>query len=103
MDLRFGEPRLELIETTRAAETGLPVAVIGIARKRLAVLRASPDFDTLKKWRSFGLSDEVELPGVHTLWVASNWVMMISFEDVGEPRAVLLTVSEVAARGRAVG
>lgn len=101
MDLRFDEPRLELIETTRAAESGLPVVVIEIARKRLAVMRASPDFETLIKWQSFGLSSQAIMPGVHTIWVASNWEMMISFENFGEPRAVILSVSEVASRGRA--
>lgn len=101
MDVRFQEPQLALIETTRAAETSLPVAVIGTARKRLAVLRAAPDFDTLIKWQSFGLPKGAVLPGVHGIRVANDWEMMISFKQAREPVSVILSVDEVAKSGRA--
>lgn len=52
MDVRFANENLELIETARAAETGLPFGVIVAARSRLNVVRAAPDEGTLLKWKS---------------------------------------------------
>lgn len=101
MDIRFGEPRLALIETQRAAETDLPFGVIGTARRRLAIIRAAPDFGTLLNWRSFGLSVGAELPGKHCIQVANDWEMMISFEEQGKPVSVILSVDEVKSGGRA--
>lgn len=101
MDVRFREPRFELIETHRAAETELPFGVIGTARKRIAVLRAAPDFATLLKWRSFGLAQGAASPGTHSIQVANDWEMMISFEEEGKPISVILSVNEVANLGRA--
>lgn len=98
--MRFGEPRLQMIETAAAAETRLPVAVIATARRKLAVIRAAPDFDTLRNWKSFGLSAGAKFPGEHSVWVASDWEMMISFKQEGQPVSVVLSVHE-AAQGRA--
>lgn len=100
MDVRFGEQSLALIETGQAAETKLPVGVIGTARRRLAIMRAAPDFDTLRNWKSFGLSSEAKLPGRHAIMIANDWEMMISFEQDGKPVSVVLSVRE-AMKGRA--
>ena len=100
MDVRFGEPSLALIETAKAAETNLPVGVIGTARRRLAVLRAAPDIASLRNWKSFGLSLEAEFPGEHSIEVANDWEMMISFREEGRPVSVVLSVRE-AIKGRA--
>lgn len=102
MDVHFGDSILALIETGKAAETRLPVAVLSTARRRLAVLRAAPDFETLLKWRSFGLPKSAQLPGTHTIRVTSDWNMEISFEIEGRPEAVIVSVHE-AIRGRVAG
>lgn len=102
MKVRFGESVFELIETARAAETRLPVAVIGTARRRLAVLRAAPDFITLINWQSFGLPRSAVMPGTYSIQVANDWEMTISFENDGEPLSVILSVHE-AIRGRIAG
>jgi proteic killer suppression protein len=52
MDVEFEDSRLGLIETPRAAETRLPVAVIQSARQKLNVIRAAPDERTLRNWKS---------------------------------------------------
>lgn len=52
MEVEFDDERLALIETQRAAETRLPVAVIQSARKKLNVIRAAPDERTLRNWKS---------------------------------------------------
>lgn len=95
MDVRFGEPSLALLETGLAAETRLPVGVIRTARRRLAVMRAAPDFDTLRSWKSFGLAKEATFPGEHAISITNNWEMMISFEQESQPVSVVLSVREV--------
>ena len=101
MRVSFADPKLELIETHRAAETALPFAVISTARVRLSILRASPDFGTLIKWRSFGLAQDAQLPGRHSVRVHEKWEMAISFEEAGEPQSVILSVDEIAVVGGA--
>ena len=101
MHVSFANKQLELIETHRAGETALPVPVISLARNRLSILRASPDFGTLLSWRSFGLAQDAILPGRHEVSVSGNWKMAIAFEDGNEPRSIILAVNEMAlSRGR---
>lgn len=102
MDVSFADPNLELLETHRAAETALPFAVISTARARLSILRASPDFATLLKWRSFGLAQDAVMPGQHSVRVHEKWEMTILFENNQGPCSVVLSVNEVAMAGGAI-
>ncbi|MGB8682929.1 MAG: type II toxin-antitoxin system RelE/ParE family toxin [Candidatus Binatus sp.] len=52
MKIEFRDKRLALIQTDRAAETGLPITVIKSCREKLIVLAAAPDERTLWNWRS---------------------------------------------------
>ena len=52
MDIEFSDSRLALVETTRAAETRLPIAVINSLRSKLVIIRAAPDERTLRNWKS---------------------------------------------------
>jgi len=52
MEVEFHDKRLALIETDRAAETKLPIAVINSCRQKLVVIRAAPDERTLRNWKS---------------------------------------------------
>jgi proteic killer suppression protein len=52
MEIEFQNAKLALIETDRAAETKLPVAVINSLRDKLVVLRAASDERTLRNWKS---------------------------------------------------
>ena len=52
MEIEFRDASLRLIETDRAAETRLPIAVINALRRKLAVIRAAPDERTLRNWKS---------------------------------------------------
>jgi toxin HigB-1 len=52
MEIEFQDAKLALIETDRAAETKLPVAVINSLRDKLVVLRAAGDERTLRNWKS---------------------------------------------------
>ena len=52
MDVEFQDKRLALIETDRAAETRLPISVINSCRQKLVVIRAAPNEQTLRNWKS---------------------------------------------------
>ena len=52
MEIEFRDKSLALVETDRAAETRLPIAVINSLRQKLVVLRAAPDERTLRNWKS---------------------------------------------------
>lgn len=52
MEVEFRDKDLALVETDRAAETRLPIAVINSMRQKLVVIRAAPDDRTLRNWKS---------------------------------------------------
>ena len=52
MKIEFGDKKLELIETDRAADTKLPIAVINSLRTKLQFLRGAPDERSIRNWRS---------------------------------------------------
>ncbi len=52
MEIEFRDKKLELVESDRAAETRLPIAVINSLRNKLQFLRAIPDERSLRNWRS---------------------------------------------------
>ena len=52
MDIEFRDKTLLLVETDRAPETRLPIAVIASLRKKLQWLRAAPDERTIRNWKS---------------------------------------------------
>jgi toxin HigB-1 len=52
MKVEFSDPKLSLIETDAAAQTGLPIAVINAFRDKFVVIRAAPDERTLRNWKS---------------------------------------------------
>ena len=52
MDIEFADKKLELIESDRAADTKLPIAVINSLRNKLQFLRDTPDERSIRNWRS---------------------------------------------------
>ena len=52
MEIEFADKKLELIDTDRAADTKLPIAVINSLRNKLQFLRGAPDERSIRNWRS---------------------------------------------------
>lgn len=52
MEIVFSDPALALIEGDEAGQTRLPVTVIKSARRKLTVLRAAVDDQSLRNWKS---------------------------------------------------
>lgn len=96
MDVELEDARLALIETDRAAETKLPVAVIQSARRKLNVIRAAPDERTLRNWKSLHYE---KLKGDRTdhrsIRLNSQWRLVFRLEDSSAPaRIVVLSVED---------
>jgi proteic killer suppression protein len=52
MEIDFWDKTLALVETDRAPETRLPIAVIASLRNKLRFLRNSPDERSIRNWKS---------------------------------------------------
>lgn len=100
MEIDFEDNGLALIETEAAADTRLPVAVIQSARHRLCVLRAAPDLETIKAWRSLGLQ---QLHGTsdHLIRLWTNWAMTVTFIEKNNTMTVIVKKLEERLRGAA--
>lgn len=97
MEVTFEDSKLRLVETSAAAETGLPVAVIRWVRSHLTVVRAAPDERTLQNWRTLGYDQGEELFGRgKSLLVPPNWRLFFRLEEKS-PEPVFVVVSLSAA------
>ncbi len=52
MEITYEDKKLALVETDRAFDTKLPIAVIESLRNRLRFLKNAPDERSLKEWKS---------------------------------------------------
>jgi proteic killer suppression protein len=98
MDIVFEDRGLALIETEAAASTHLPIAVIHSARHRLAVLRAAPDIEAAKAWKSLGLQ---ALPETATYLISLSpaWAMSIKITEKNASMTVIVKELEERLRG----
>jgi toxin HigB-1 len=104
MDIEFADSRLALIETDRAADTKLPVAVIQTTRQRLSMIRAAPDVRTMQNWKSLGLRLRNGSAGEHAVVVAPQWNMVLRIEEKNSSmKVVVKSLEEQLQRGDANG
>ena len=89
MRLTFADDDLALVETDRAHELRLPVAIIKSARRKLQVIRAAPDERTLRNWRSLHFE---KLQGgrnnEHSIRLNIQWRMTFILHTDREPHEI---------------
>ena len=91
MDLVFADEALALIETERAGETRLPVAVIKSARRKLTVLRAAPDDRSLRNWKSLHYEKlKGKREGERSIRLNDKYRMVISLDEVADPHTITI-------------
>lgn len=100
MDIDFEDSRLAMIETEAAADTRLPVAVIQSARHCLCILRAAPDLETVKAWKSLGLQHRAET-AEHLVMLSPQWAMVVTFIEKNSTMTVIVKKMEERLRGAA--
>lgn len=101
MDIEFADQQLALIETERAADTKLPVAVIQSARQRLSIIRAAPDVRTMQNWKSLGLQARATDMTEHLVDLAPQWAMVLKIEEKNSAMTVVVRAMEEKIRGAA--
>ena len=91
MDLVFADEALALIETERAGETHLPVAVIKSARRKLTVLRAAPDDRSLRNWKSLHYEKlKGKREGERSIRLNDKYRMVFSLDEVADPHTITI-------------
>lgn len=89
MEVEFAEQSLALIETDRAGETRLSVALIRSARKKLAIIRAAPDERTLRGWKSLHYEKlKGKRDGQKSVRLNSQYRLVFLLEDNTSPPTV---------------
>lgn len=95
MDVEFEDNCLALIETHQAAESQLPVGVIQSARRKLTVVRAAPDEQTLRNWKSLHYE---KLKGDQddqcSIRLNSQWRMIFRIDTTCSPNKVTVLAVE---------
>jgi proteic killer suppression protein len=96
MDIEFKDSRLSLIETDRAMETRLPIAVISSFRQKLVVLRAAPDERTLRNWKSLHYEKlEGDRAGQRSIRLNKQWRLVFTLNsDLTPPKLTVLSVED---------
>lgn len=95
MEVEFEDKGLALIETTRAAETKLPVAVIQSTRHKLNAMRAAPDERTLRNWKSLHYEKlKGDREGQRSIRINDKWRMVFRLDDESTPKKITVLAIE---------
>ena len=89
MKIEFVDERLALIDTDRASETRLPLAVIGSWHQRVVLIRAVPDARTLRNWRSLGYELN-EVSGQHSIQLYDQWRIVFELDENRSPPVMIV-------------
>ena len=91
MEVEFRDSKLALIETSRAAETKLPLSVINSARRKLFLIRAAPDERTMRNWKSLHYEKMTGArKGERSIRLNDQWRMSIDLDDSRSPAKVVV-------------
>ena len=95
MDIEFHDKNLALIETDRAGETKLPLAVVNSARRKLVVIRAAPDERTLRNWKSLRYEKLTgDRQGQRSIRINEKWRMVFKLDDSCSPAKIVVFAIE---------
>lgn len=96
MDVEFADKNLAEIETGDAAKTGLPIAVIRSARRKLMTLRAATDDRTLRNWKSLHYEKlKGNREGQRSIRVNDKYRIVFTLDDDATPKkATILAIED---------
>ena len=96
MDIEFADPMLALVETDEAGATGLPVAVIKSARRKLVALRAMPDDRGLRNWKSLHYEKlKGGREGLRSIRVNDRYRIVFQLDSDSQPqKATILAIED---------
>ena len=96
MKIVFANAELALIETDRAGQIRLAVAVIRSARRKLAILRAAIDDRSLRNWKSLHYEKlKGDREGTRSIRLNDQYRMVFDLDEETEPQTVtILTIED---------
>jgi proteic killer suppression protein len=95
MDVVFGDPDLAKIETEEAAQLRLPIAVIKSARRKLILLRATPDERALRNWKSLHYEKlKGDREGQRSIRLNDQYRMVFTLNEATTPPTVRINSIE---------
>lgn len=96
MNIVFANTSLALVETDRASETKLPVAIIKSARRKLNVLRAAPDDRSLRNWKSLHYEQlDGNRAGQRSIRLNDQYRMVFEMNQTTQPPTItVLTIED---------
>jgi toxin HigB-1 len=95
MEIEFRDKTLELVETDRAAETKLPIAVINSLRDKLVILRAAPDERTLRNWQSLHYEKlKGDKDGQRSIRINKQWRLVFVIDTERKPNKMTVLAVE---------
>ena len=94
MDVEFKDPHLRLLLTDQAADTGLPIAIIHSARKKIYFLESAPDEKTLRQWKSLHYEKlQGDREGQRSIRVNLQWrIIFVLDGDRDPPKITILEI-----------
>jgi proteic killer suppression protein len=91
MRVVFADPKLALIETEDAGETGLPIGIIKSARRKLTVLRAAIDDRSLRNWKSLHYEKlKGGREGQRSIRINDQYRIVFKLDEGSEPQTVTI-------------
>lgn len=90
MKIEFRDAKLALVLTDRAAETGLPFAVIKSCREKLIFLEDAPSERTIRNWRSLHYEKLKQRPGQHSIRLNKQWRLIFELNERNEQITILI-------------
>ena len=94
MEIVFADSTLALIESGEAGKTGLSVAVIKAARRKLTLLRAAIDDRSLRNWKSLHYEKlKGSLEGKRSIRVNDQYRLVFELSDT-EPKTITICAIE---------
>ena len=91
MQVEFKDQKLALIETDRAGEVKLPIAVINSCRQKLVVIRAAPDERTLRNWKSLHYEKlEGDREGQRSVRLNNKYRMVFTLDSKCDPPKIIV-------------
>lgn len=96
MEIEFADSALAAIETAEAGKTGLPVAVIKAARRKLTVLRAATDDRVLRNWKSLHYEKlKGDRAGQRSIRVNEKYRIVFTLDSDAQPqKATIISIED---------
>lgn len=95
MDIEFRDKSLALIETHRAAETKLSVALIESLRNKLGFIRAAADERSLRNWKSLHYEKLGRSEDERSIRINKQWRLIFTINtEVSPPKITVLAVED---------